>query len=111
VVVVTDDNPRSESPAAIRAAVLAGAREAALTSGAEVVEIGDRSQAIRHAVGASGAGDVLLVAGKGHEQGQEVAGEVHPFDDRDQLRTALTAARRESAASSSARPTRTADAP
>ncbi|HET8614006.1 MAG TPA: UDP-N-acetylmuramoyl-L-alanyl-D-glutamate--2,6-diaminopimelate ligase [Actinomycetales bacterium] len=89
VVVVTDDNPRSEDPAAIRAVVLAGAREAARTSSAEVVEIADRGDAIRYAVDLAGAGDVLLVAGKGHEQGQEVGGEVHPFDDRDQVRTAL----------------------
>jgi UDP-N-acetylmuramoyl-L-alanyl-D-glutamate--2,6-diaminopimelate ligase len=76
--VVTDDNPRTEDPAAIRAAVVAG------TSGgrAEVVEIGDRRAAIRDAVGRARAGDVVLVAGKGHETGQEVHGEVHPFDDR-----------------------------
>jgi UDP-N-acetylmuramoyl-L-alanyl-D-glutamate--2,6-diaminopimelate ligase len=91
VVVVTDDNPRCEDPAVIRAAVLAGAREAARTSGADVVEIGDRAEAIRHAAAQAAAGDVLLVAGKGHEQGQEVGGEVHPFDDRDQLRAALSA--------------------
>jgi UDP-N-acetylmuramoyl-L-alanyl-D-glutamate--2,6-diaminopimelate ligase len=91
VVLVTDDNPRSEEPGAIRAAVLAGARQAARTSGAEVLEVPDRAQAIRRAVAMAGPGDVLLVAGKGHEQGQEIAGRVHPFDDRDQLRTALAA--------------------
>jgi UDP-N-acetylmuramoyl-L-alanyl-D-glutamate--2,6-diaminopimelate ligase len=95
VVVVTDDNPRSEDPASIRAAVLAGARAAAGTAGAEVVEVPDRAEAIRHAVASAGAGDVLLVAGKGHEQGQEVAGEVHPFDDRDQVRAALADAHRD----------------
>jgi UDP-N-acetylmuramoyl-L-alanyl-D-glutamate--2,6-diaminopimelate ligase len=95
VAYVTDDNPRSEDPASIRAAVLAGAREAAGTSGAAVVEVPDRAEAIRHAVASAGAGDVLLVAGKGHEQGQEVAGEVHPFDDRDQVRAALADARRD----------------
>jgi UDP-N-acetylmuramoyl-L-alanyl-D-glutamate--2,6-diaminopimelate ligase len=89
VVLVTDDNPRSEDPAAIRAAVLAGAREAAQESGAEVVEVGDRREAIRRAVALAAPGDVLLVAGKGHESGQEVAGVVHPFDDRDELRAAL----------------------
>jgi UDP-N-acetylmuramoyl-L-alanyl-D-glutamate--2,6-diaminopimelate ligase len=89
VVLVTDDNPRSEDPAAIRSAVLDGAREAARTSAAEVLEVPDRAEAIRRAVAMAGPGDVLLVAGKGHEQGQEVAGEVHPFDDRDQLRAAL----------------------
>jgi UDP-N-acetylmuramoyl-L-alanyl-D-glutamate--2,6-diaminopimelate ligase len=91
VVLVTDDNPRTEEPAAIRAAVLAGARQAARTSGAEVLEVPDRAQAIRRAVALAGPGDVLLVAGKGHEQGQEIAGRVHPFDNRDQLRTALAA--------------------
>lgn len=89
VVVVTDDNPRDEDPAGIRAAVLAGARERALTSGAEVLEVEGRDEAIRQAVSMIGAGDVLLLAGKGHEQGQEVAGQVHPFDDRDRLRAAL----------------------
>jgi UDP-N-acetylmuramoyl-L-alanyl-D-glutamate--2,6-diaminopimelate ligase len=78
VLVVTDDNPRSEEPAAIRAAILSG------TSGgsAEVLEIGDRRAAIAEAVRRAGAGDVVLIAGKGHETGQEVAGVVHPFDDR-----------------------------
>lgn len=80
VVVVTDDNPRSEDPAAIRAALLAGAREA--VDGAEVIEEGDRRLAIRAAITAATPGDVVLVAGKGHETGQEVAGAVHPFDDR-----------------------------
>jgi UDP-N-acetylmuramoyl-L-alanyl-D-glutamate--2,6-diaminopimelate ligase len=85
LVVVTDDNPRSEDPAAIRAEVLAGARAAR----AEVVEIGDRRAAIAHALTGAGAGDVVLVAGKGHETGQEVAGVVHPFDDRDVVRDLL----------------------
>ena len=73
VATVTDDNPRSENPAAIRAAILAacpGARE-----------IGDRAAAIEAALGALGAGDVLVVAGKGHESGQTVAGVTYPFDD------------------------------
>ncbi|WP_354438352.1 UDP-N-acetylmuramoyl-L-alanyl-D-glutamate--2,6-diaminopimelate ligase [Marmoricola sp. OAE513] len=90
VLVVTDDNPRSEDPAAIRAAVLAGVPADAH---AEVVEIGDRGSAIAHAVGLAGPGDTVLVAGKGHETGQEVGGPgdvvVHPFDDRDQVRAAL----------------------
>lgn len=85
VVVVTDDNPRSEDPAAIRAAVLAGAR----TGTAEVVEVGDRRAAIEAAVGRAGPGDIVLVAGKGHESGQEIAGVVHPFDDREVAREAL----------------------
>ena len=66
LVVVTDDNPRSEDPAAIRREILAGTGQAA----AEVVEIGDRRDAIRHAVGWARAGDVVLIAGKGHETGQ-----------------------------------------
>ena len=78
MVVVTDDNPRSEDPAAIRAAILAGAAG----QGAEVVEQGDRRLAIREALRRAAPGDVVLVAGKGHETGQEVAGDVHPFDDR-----------------------------
>ncbi len=87
VLVVTDDNPRTEDPAAIRAAVLAGADE--VTGGAEVLEIGDRRTAIRRAVEMARAGDTVVVAGKGHETGQEVRGVVHPFDDRDELRAAL----------------------
>jgi UDP-N-acetylmuramoyl-L-alanyl-D-glutamate--2,6-diaminopimelate ligase len=78
VVVVTDDNPRTEDPAAVRAAVVAGTGGGA----AEVVEIGDRRAAIRDAVRRARPGDVVLIAGKGHETGQEVHGEVHPFDDR-----------------------------
>ena len=78
VLVVTDDNPRSEDPAAIRAAILAGT-----TGGrAEVLEVGDRRAAIAEAIRRAATGDVVLVAGKGHETGQEIAGVVHPFDDR-----------------------------
>jgi len=77
VLVVTDDNPRTEDPAAIRAAVLAGAG-----GPAEVLEVGDRRLAIRTALARARAGDIVLVAGKGHEAGQEVQGVVHPFDDR-----------------------------
>ena len=78
LLVVTDDNPRSEDPAAIRAAILAGTAGA----GAEVLEIGDRRAAIAEAIRRAGPGDVVLVAGKGQETGQEIAGVVHPFDDR-----------------------------
>ncbi|MBO9520337.1 MAG: UDP-N-acetylmuramoyl-L-alanyl-D-glutamate--2,6-diaminopimelate ligase [Nocardioidaceae bacterium] len=88
VLVVTDDNPRSEDPAAIRAAILAGAE-----GPAEVVEVGGRDAAIRYAVGLAGPGDTVLVAGKGHETGQEIAGETHPFDDRVELRLAIEEAR------------------
>jgi UDP-N-acetylmuramoyl-L-alanyl-D-glutamate--2,6-diaminopimelate ligase len=71
--IVTDDNPRGEDPAAIRAAVLAacpGSRE-----------IGDRAAAIEAGLNGLAVGDVLVVAGKGHEQGQTIAGVVLPFDD------------------------------
>jgi UDP-N-acetylmuramoyl-L-alanyl-D-glutamate--2,6-diaminopimelate ligase len=91
VVVVTDDNPRSEDPAAIRAEVLAGATGAA-DGRAEVHEVGDRREAIRLAVSLAREHDCVVVAGKGHETGQEVAGVVTPFDDRVELRAALLAA-------------------
>jgi len=84
VLIVTDDNPRSEDPAAIRAAVLAGAAGPGRTE-----EIGDRAEAIRSAIARAEPGDVVLVAGKGHETGQLVAGEVLPFDDREHARAAL----------------------
>ncbi len=87
VVVVTDDNPRTEDPAAIRAAVLDGTRGAT----AEVVEVGDRRLAIREALSRAGGGDIVLVAGKGHETGQEVGDVVHPFDDRAVVREELSA--------------------
>lgn len=77
LVVVTDDNPRSEDPAAIRAAVLAGC-----AGPGAAVEVGDRREAIRFALADAKPGDIVLVAGKGHETGQEVGGVVHPFDDR-----------------------------
>ncbi|HVJ54505.1 MAG TPA: UDP-N-acetylmuramoyl-L-alanyl-D-glutamate--2,6-diaminopimelate ligase [Aliidongia sp.] len=81
--IVTDDNPRSEDPADIRRAVLA-----ACPGG---IDIGDRAQAIETAMRGLAAGDVLVIAGKGHEQGQTIAGVVHPFDDATVART--TAAR------------------
>lgn len=74
VAVVTDDNPRSENPAAIRAAVLAG-------TGGRARDGGAREAAIASALSDLGPGDVLVVAGKGHEQGQTIAGVTHPFDD------------------------------
>jgi UDP-N-acetylmuramoyl-L-alanyl-D-glutamate--2,6-diaminopimelate ligase len=73
VVIVTDDNPRSEDPALIRKAVLAGAPGA--------IEAGDRRAAIGQAIAMAEAGDIVLVAGKGHEQGQIVGDQVLPFDD------------------------------
>jgi UDP-N-acetylmuramoyl-L-alanyl-D-glutamate--2,6-diaminopimelate ligase len=73
VVIVTDDNPRSEEPAAIRSAVLAGAPHA--------TDIGDRREAIAAAIAMAKAGDIVLVAGKGHEQGQIIGDKVLPFDD------------------------------
>lgn len=85
VFVITDDNPRTEDPAAIRAAMLAGVTEPT----AEVLEIGDRRQAIQEALRRAVAGDIVLVAGKGHETGQEINGVVHPFDDREVVREAL----------------------
>jgi UDP-N-acetylmuramoyl-L-alanyl-D-glutamate--2,6-diaminopimelate ligase len=81
VAIVTDDNPRSEEPAAIRAEVLAGA------TGAR--EIGDRREAIRAAAALLADGDILVVAGKGHEQGQIVGGVTHPFDDVAETQSAL----------------------
>lgn len=88
VVVVTDDNPRSEDPAAIRAEVLAGAR----TIGeVDAVEVAGRQAAIDEAVRRAGPADVVAVLGKGHERGQEVAGKVYPFDDRAALAESLAA--------------------
>jgi UDP-N-acetylmuramoyl-L-alanyl-D-glutamate--2,6-diaminopimelate ligase len=92
LVVVTDDNPRDEDPAAIRTAIVAGAAAAADPT-TDVVEIGDRRAAIDHAVGWARDGDVVLVAGKGHEAGQTSRGETRPFDDRDELAAALGARR------------------
>ncbi len=73
IAIVTDDNPRGEDPAAIRADIMAGA------PGAQ--EVGDRRAAIAHAIGLAGADDIILLAGKGHEQGQIIGDRVIPFDD------------------------------
>jgi UDP-N-acetylmuramoyl-L-alanyl-D-glutamate--2,6-diaminopimelate ligase len=89
LLVVTDDNPRSEDPGAIRAAMLAGARDVPEDERAEILEIGSRREAIRHAISLAREGDTVLVAGKGHETGQEAGGVVQPFDDRDEARAAL----------------------
>jgi UDP-N-acetylmuramoyl-L-alanyl-D-glutamate--2,6-diaminopimelate ligase len=88
--VLTNDNPRSEDPAAILDAMLDGARRTGHTAGL-VVEP-DRRRAIEWAVAQARPGDVLVVAGKGHEQGQEYADRTLPFDDRTVLREALAAA-------------------
>ena len=83
VVVVTSDNPRSEEPAAIVAEILAG-----IPDQADVVEL-DRAAAIERALGLAQPGDVVVIAGKGHEQGQEANGRKIPFDDRTVARAAL----------------------
>jgi len=89
LLVVTDDNPRTEDPAAIRAAMLAGAQ--AEPARGELLEIGDRRAAIAAAVAGARPGDAVVVAGKGHETGQEIQGVRHPFDDAAELAAALTA--------------------
>ncbi len=83
LVIVTDDNPRSEDPATIRSAVLLGAPEA--------MEVGDRAEAILRGIDALGPGDALLIAGKGHETGQIVGDDVLPFDDVEQASMAVAA--------------------
>jgi UDP-N-acetylmuramoyl-L-alanyl-D-glutamate--2,6-diaminopimelate ligase len=80
-VIVTDDNPRSENPAAIRAAILSTAKGAN--------EIGDRAEAIRTAIAGLQPGDALLIAGKGHETGQIVGDRILPFSDHDAVKSAL----------------------
>jgi UDP-N-acetylmuramoyl-L-alanyl-D-glutamate--2,6-diaminopimelate ligase len=101
VVIVTDDNPRSEDPASIRAAVAAGARRGS----ARVEECAGRSEAVARAVGMAAMEDVVLVLGRGHEAHQEVAGLFHPLDDRALARAALDSRRGERP-----RPERGADA-
>jgi UDP-N-acetylmuramoyl-L-alanyl-D-glutamate--2,6-diaminopimelate ligase len=82
-VIVTDDNPRSEEPAAIRAEILAAAPGA--------TEIGDRAAAIEAAIAGLAPGDVLVIAGKGHEAGQIIKDRTLPFDDAEVARTAVAA--------------------
>ena len=95
VVVVTDDNPRSEDPAVIRAAVLDGARDAAGAGGTQDLhDVDDRATAIDTAIReahARGPGSVVAVVGKGHETGQDIGGTIHPFDDREEVARALRA--------------------
>jgi UDP-N-acetylmuramoyl-L-alanyl-D-glutamate--2,6-diaminopimelate ligase len=81
VTIVTDDNPRSEVPDAIRSAIMAAAPGA--------IEIGDRHKAIRTAVDMLKAGDTLIIAGKGHEEGQTIGAETFPFSDHQEVRDAL----------------------
>ncbi|NPC95386.1 UDP-N-acetylmuramoyl-L-alanyl-D-glutamate--2,6-diaminopimelate ligase [Nocardioides sp. zg-DK7169] len=89
VLVLTDDNPRTEDPAEIRAQMLAGTTGEHGPVRAEVLEVGDRRAAIATALERARPGDIVLVAGKGHETGQEVHGVVHPFDDRTVVRELL----------------------
>ena len=81
IVIVTDDNPRSETPATIRAEIMAASKGAS--------EIGDRRAAIRHAINLLQSGDTLIVAGKGHETGQTIGSEVLPFSDHDTVVEAI----------------------
>ncbi|MGR3661293.1 MAG: glutamate ligase domain-containing protein, partial [Paracoccaceae bacterium] len=83
VVIVTDDNPRSEVPAEIRAMVMAGCPEA--------TDVGDRAEAILLGIDALQPGDALLICGKGHETGQTIGDDVFPFDDAEQASIAVAA--------------------
>lgn len=87
LLIVTDDNPRTEDPAQIRAGVLAGAAQ---VTGTVAVEIAGRREAIAEAVVRAGHDDVIALLGKGHERGQEVGGQLLPFDDRIELAEALS---------------------
>ncbi|MBT2441892.1 UDP-N-acetylmuramoyl-L-alanyl-D-glutamate--2,6-diaminopimelate ligase [Streptomyces sp. ISL-36] len=87
--VLTSDNPRSEDPLAILAAMLAGAAEVPAHERGDVLVDADRAAAVAAAVARAQPGDTVLVAGKGHEQGQDIAGVVRPFDDRQVLREAI----------------------
>ncbi|MFF7439739.1 UDP-N-acetylmuramoyl-L-alanyl-D-glutamate--2,6-diaminopimelate ligase [Streptomyces sp. NPDC008122] len=87
--VLTSDNPRSEDPLVILSAMLAGAAEVPAEERGDVLVEPDRAAAVAAAVSRARPGDTVLVAGKGHEQGQEIAGVVRPFDDRQVLREAI----------------------
>ena len=89
ILIVTDDNPRSENPAVIRSEIIAGAE----AGPGVVVEVAGRRDAIAHAVALAHLGDTVVVAGKGHETGQDVAGVVHQFDDRSVLAELIEAGR------------------
>ncbi|WP_406426480.1 UDP-N-acetylmuramoyl-L-alanyl-D-glutamate--2,6-diaminopimelate ligase [Streptomyces sp. NBC_01589] len=87
--VLTSDNPRSEDPLAILTAMLSGAAEVPVHERGEVLVDADRAAAIATAVARARPGDTVLIAGKGHEQGQDIHGVVRPFDDRTVLRAAI----------------------
>jgi UDP-N-acetylmuramoyl-L-alanyl-D-glutamate--2,6-diaminopimelate ligase len=89
VAILTNDNPRSEDPLAILTEMLAGAAEVPERARAQVMLMPDRAAAIGYAIDSAGKGDVVLIAGKGHEHGQYVAGTVLPFDDREVAARAL----------------------
>ncbi|MFJ6698671.1 UDP-N-acetylmuramoyl-L-alanyl-D-glutamate--2,6-diaminopimelate ligase [Streptomyces sp. NPDC091272] len=93
--VLTSDNPRSEDPLAILATMLAGAAEVPAHQRGDVAVFEDRAAAIAEAVARAKTGDTVLVAGKGHEQGQDIAGVIRPFDDRKVLRDAIERRRHE----------------
>jgi len=87
VVIITDDNPRDEDPSSIRAAVIAGAQQGG--TGAQIMEVADRAEAIDIAVRCAVPSGCVAILGKGHERTQEVAGMMHQFDDREELAGAL----------------------
>ena len=89
VVIVTDDNPRTEDPALIRAAVMSGLRQAG--AGDIATEVPDRAEAILRGVDALGPGDALLICGKGHETGQIIGTDIYPFDDAEQASISVAA--------------------
>jgi len=89
VVIVTDENPRSEEPAAIRAAILDGVREVRGDGLADVQEAESRVDALRRAVALAEEADTIIVTGKGHEPTQEIAGVFYRYNDRPALREAL----------------------
>jgi len=96
VVVITSDNPRGEDPAQIIEEVMRGAEPEARQSNARALTIVDRREAIHQAIAAAAAGDVVLVAGKGHEKYQVIGGTTYPFDDVAVAREALVARRQTS---------------
>jgi UDP-N-acetylmuramyl tripeptide synthase len=98
VVVITSDNPRSEDPLRIIDEVRRGAEPETRQSNAELLTVADRGDAIVRAIRMASAGDVVLIAGKGHEKYQEIGGQTHPFDDVAVAREALAARRLKSRA-------------